>query len=194
MSAGRDLSPEEVRSLITELTRRLQDQGVDSDIRLVGGAAMIFYGSRRMTQDIDASYSHTEEVEAVARQMAAEHNLPENWLNDSARAFIPDGAQWTAVPSGPATVLVATDETLLAMKLAAERHKDILDLSVLAGRLGITDPERIVDIAFDLYGEDSIPLSGERDNYLIVAAEALRLNIGEPSDDPVRPASRRREE
>ncbi len=194
MSAGRDLSPEEVRSLITELTRRLQDQGVDSDIRLVGGAAMIFYGSRRMTQDIDASYSHTEEVEAVARQMAAEHNLPENWLNDSARAFIPDGAQWTAVPSGPATVLVATDETLLAMKLAAERGKDILDLSLLASRLGITDPERIVDIAFDLYGEDSIPLSGERDNYLIVAAEALRLNIGEPSDDPVRPASRRREE
>lgn len=94
-----------------------------------------------MTQDIDASYSHTEEVEAVARQMAAEHNLPENWLNDSARAFIPDGAQWTAVPSGPATVLVATDETLLAMKLAAERGKDILDLSLLASRLGITDPE-----------------------------------------------------
>ena len=88
--------------------------------------------------------------------MAAEHNLPENWLNDSARAFIPDGAQWTAVPSGPATVLVATDETLLAMKLAAERGKDILDLSLLASRLGITDPERIVDIAFDLYGEDSI--------------------------------------
>ena len=115
-------------------------------------------------------------------------------LNDSARAFIPDGAQWTAVPSGPATVLVATDETLLAMKLAAERGKDILDLSLLASRLGITDPERIVDIAFDLYGEDSIPLSGERDNYLIVAAEALRLNIGEPSDDPVRPASRRRGE
>ncbi|WP_431862447.1 DUF6036 family nucleotidyltransferase [Micrococcus terreus] len=180
--------------MITELTRRLQDQGVDSDIRLVDGAAMIFYGSRRMTQDIDASYSHTEEVEAVARQMAAEHNLPENWLNDSARAFIPDGAQWTDVPGGPATVLMATDETLLAMKLAAERHKDILDLSVLAGRLGITDPERIVDIAFDLYGEDSIPLSGERDDYLIVAAEALRLNIGEPSDDPAHPASRRREE
>lgn len=80
------------------------------------------------------------------------------------------------------------------MKLAAERGKDILDLSLLASRLGITDPERIVDIAFDLYGEDSIPLSGERDNYLIVAAEALRHNIGEPSDDPVRPASRRREE
>lgn len=75
--------------MITELTRRLQDQGVDSDIRLVDGAAMIFYGSRRMTQDIDASYSHTEEVEAVARQMAAEHNLPENWLNDSAPSIHP---------------------------------------------------------------------------------------------------------
>lgn len=59
------------------------------------------------------------------------------------------------------------------MKLAAERQKDIEDLGRIANALGITDPADLVRIAYQKYGEDSVPLSASRENYEIVAEEAI---------------------
>lgn len=59
------------------------------------------------------------------------------------------------------------------MRMAAERDVDIPDIGFLARKLNLTDPVRVVNAAFEKYGEGSIPLSGDRDDYLIVAEEAL---------------------
>lgn len=59
------------------------------------------------------------------------------------------------------------------MKLAAERQKDIEDLGRIANALGITDPTDLVRVAYEKYGEDSVPLSASRENYEIVTEEAI---------------------
>ncbi len=66
------------------------------------------------------------------------------------------------------------------MKLAAERDKDILDLGHLVNALRLSDSSELLELAYDKYGEDSIPLSQSKENYAIVAEEAIsaarRLN------------------
>lgn len=72
-----------------------------------------------------------------------------------------------------AAVMLADLPTLAAMKVAAERDKDIIDLGYLINALGISEPTELVDLAYEMYGEDSIPLSQGRLNYEIVAEEAI---------------------
>ncbi|PTT65953.1 hypothetical protein DBR22_11525 [Arthrobacter sp. HMWF013] len=67
----------------------------------------------------------------------------------------------------------ADTETLLAMKIAAERDKDTLDIARLLRRLNITNAAEAVDLAYDKYGDHSIPLAAGRENYLIVVDDAL---------------------
>jgi len=59
------------------------------------------------------------------------------------------------------------------MKLAAERDKGILDLGHLVNALGLSDANELLELAYDKYGEDSIPLSHSRENYAIVVEEAI---------------------
>ncbi len=135
----------------------------------------MFSGSRRRTTaDIDASYAPKSEVDRVAAKMAEDMSLPHEWLNDNAKAFIPDGARWVEVELGEGLdASIASDVTLLAMKVAAERDRDIPDIGYLAKKLGLDQPEDVVDVAFAQYCELSIPLSGDRENYITVAQEAL---------------------
>lgn len=192
MSGNRyELDLPKAEALLSELGRRLAKENINGDIRLVGGVAVMFSGSaRRTTSDVDASYAPKAEVERVAREMAEELGLPPDWLNDNARAFIPDGAQWVEVrlgePAEGISVSRASDDTLVAMKMAAERDGDIPDLAHLSRRLGLRDPEQLVEIAFVQYGHDSIPLSGDPDDYLIVAEEALSRasEAGDPDAGP----------
>lgn len=169
-----EFNAEEIRELLGELGRRLEAEGIAADIKLVGGAAIIFAGSdRRTTADIDASYAHPQDVNRIAAGMAVDYGLPDGWLNDNAAAHIPENAQWIEVQIGQVRLQRATDETLLAMKMAAERDRDIPDLGFLADKLGLDSPEKMVSTAFRMYGEMSLSLTAGRENYLIVAEEAL---------------------
>lgn len=170
-----ELSADQVRALLQELSRRLEAQGIRGDIRLVGGAALILQGiAARTTTDIDASYADKDAVEGIVTQMAGEYGLAGDWLNSNSAAFVPDGASWVDLESlGGLTVRAADTRTLLAMKIAAEREKDIPDIARLLNELGITDPEDAVDLAYEKYGEYSIPLAAGRENYLIVVEDAM---------------------
>jgi hypothetical protein len=59
------------------------------------------------------------------------------------------------------------------MKIAAERDKDTLDIARLLRRLNISNATDAVDLAYNKYGEHSIPLAAGRQNYLIVVDDAL---------------------
>jgi hypothetical protein len=54
------------------------------------------------------------------------------------------------------------------MKLAAGRDRDIPDIAVLCQALGIETADEAADIAFELYGSDSMQLSN-RDDVLLIA-------------------------
>jgi hypothetical protein len=65
------------------------------------------------------------------------------------------------------------------MKLAAGRAKDTGDLIALVRHLDLHDPERIVDIAFQVYGDDSVTLSDSRESVYYQAADLIRQAYSE---------------
>lgn len=172
---GGELTAAQIRALLHELGRRLQAAGAHGDVKLVGGAALILQGiGNRPTADIDASYADPHSIHAVVADMAADYDLAPDWLNTNASAFVPENATWVNIEQLDGLTIQAADtETLLAMKIAAERDKDTLDIARLLRRLNITNAAVAVDLAFDKYGEHSIPLAAGRENYLIVVDDAL---------------------
>ncbi|MFQ4149407.1 DUF6036 family nucleotidyltransferase [Arthrobacter sp. LAPM80] len=174
MSAG-ELTCDQILALLRELGNRLATRGIHSDIKLVGGAALVLQGiGNRPTADIDASYAETASVNSIVAEMATDYDLASDWLNSNASAFIPDNASWITLEElDGLTIQAADSETLLAMKIAAERDKDTLDIARLLRKLNITNAIDAVDVAFNKYGDHSIPLAASRENYLIVVDDAF---------------------
>lgn len=146
------LSRDDITALLHELASRLHDRGVSAGIRLVGGAALaIAYYDRRTTSDIDAVLTPVDPVLEVVAEIAAEQNLPADWLNNKALGYVPFVGlhDWVEVfRDGDVSVSVARAELLLAMKLAADRgRRDADDITALLDICGITS----VDQAQDLY-------------------------------------------
>lgn len=162
----RDFDAETVRELLEELAKRLRERGVVGTIRVAGGAAMLLHfpddPAVRVTRDIDALIEPRDEVEDVVAEMAEDLGLASGWLNAA-------GASWLRVEAKPSgeqvTVAIATPRELIAMKMAAARDKDFADLGILVRHLGITEPEDLVDIAYEVYGDDAVELPDGRESY-----------------------------
>lgn len=166
---------DDVVELLRELEARLGTRGITLDIQIVGGAALLLHGILdRATSDIDARYAPKDDVDEVAAGMEREYGLPPKWLNSNAAAFLPEEARWIAGPNGTSSAIQLADlPTLAAMKIAAERAKDIEDLGHIVLALGIEKASDLVQLAFEKYGEHSVALSAPSDNYEIVAEEAM---------------------
>ena len=169
------LDPAELRDLLQELVRRVEARGVTGAIRIVGGAALALRypddAEVRTTRDVDAVWEPRAEVGEVIAELAAERGLEADWIN-------PAAASWLRTdPPNPAEgqfeIVIATPEQLVAMKLAAGREQDLADLRILARHLGIDDAERLVDIAYDVYGDDSVELPDGRESYLVLARAVI---------------------
>jgi len=171
MSPSVELTHDEMRALLTELGARLHAAGVEATLYIVGGAAIAFeLDVRRVTADIDAVFHPETTVRAEVAAMANEKGLPQGWLNDNARAFVPGGDD-DAVPfTVPGmSVALASPRHLLAMKMAAARPgRDLDDLALLFDTLGLTTPEAAADVALAVYGEGSVVLP-ERDELVLTA-------------------------
>ena len=169
-----ELDTREVKRLLGELRSRLVAKGIPARIYVFGGSAMALQfpddDETRMTQDIDAAFQPSEPVREVIAEMAAELGLSPAWMNSDGMAWIPPRESSAPLE---AVVTIATVEELIAMKLAASREQDLHDLGILARKANITDPQRLVDIAFEAYGEDSVVLNEPRGDYLILAKQAL---------------------
>lgn len=170
-----ELDLQEITELLTELGRRLQAQGVEATVYIVGGAAIALqFDGRRVTKDVDAVFHPQATVRTEAERLASERGLPTGWLNDSAAAFVPGPSEdLDAIPfEAPGlTVSVASPRHLLAMKMAAFRPTDRPDLERLFEVLGITTPEQAADIAAEVYGDHhALPA---RDELLLVAEATL---------------------
>jgi len=193
MAPKRELGVGEVRELLIELGRRLQDKGVEAKIYIVGGAAIALeLDTRRVTADIDAVFHPSTTVLEVAASMADELDLPTNWLNNHAASFVPGddyGAPVLDVPG--VSVSVASPEHLLAMKMASFRPgTDLADLDFLFRHLGITTAEQAADMALAIYGEYSIVLPG-RDELLLSAQIILDMAPAKPPKRRPRPPQKR---
>jgi hypothetical protein len=168
-----ELDVGDIRALLAELGRRLQATGVQATIYIVGGAAIALeMDVRRVTADIDAIFHPDATVAALAAEMAADHGLRADWLNQSARAFIPGGDEGAIALDVPGVaVALASPEHLLAMKMAAFRPTDVPDLELLFRHLAITTAEQAADLVLFVYGDAAVMLPG-RDE-LVLSARAV---------------------
>jgi hypothetical protein len=142
--SGPLLDAVQIRQLLVDLGLRMDARGAQARLFLVGGAAMALSFSRdRVTRDLDGVFEPKAQVYEEAGLMAAEHGLPDGWLNDAVKGLLPDRQppiEGTASFSTKGLdVGVASPEYLFAMKAAAARQEtDGEDLRTLARLLGIT--------------------------------------------------------
>ena len=157
-----ELNIDRVSVLLAELGERLAGRGIEGEIYVVGGAAMMLAFDRtRLTRDIDAVGVPQEEIDAEVRAMAADHrDLDPDWLNARVLPMLPRGvdAGRLQVLGGPGlTVNVASPRWLLAMKArAAREERDLDDIWVLCQVLGLRTTDEIWAICDDVWGEGMI--------------------------------------
>lgn len=153
---------EKVIELLTELGARLCDRGIEGELYLVGGGAMLLgYNRNTVTKDLDAIYAPTEIIDQIADQMAEErsdYKLLPGWLNSQVLPLLPrmkDFRAWQALEVPGLSVQIASPEHLLAMKARASRSiRDFDDVAVLADVLKITDIKQVWEICENVWGFD----------------------------------------
>jgi hypothetical protein len=140
-----------LQALGEELTR----QDVRGQIFIVGGAAMaLAYSTRRVTKDIDAVFEPKSAIYTAAVKVAEDLALPEDWLNDAVKGFIPgpDDDPRPVPDIRGIEVTTASPRYLLAMKLMAMRFgEDDADIEVLLGECDIHTAQEALDLLNSIY-------------------------------------------
>lgn len=151
----RYFSQASIRSALEALGEELTRQGIHGQVFIVGGAAMaLAYSTRRVTRDIDAVFEPKSAIYIAAAKVADDLGLPEDWLNDAVKAFMP-GSDEHARPVPDIRgieVTTASPRYLLAMKLMAMRFgEDDEDIGVLLRECGLTDVEDAIALVKQMY-------------------------------------------
>ena len=155
------LTRETIEAALTLLDAELGRADQRASLHLVGGAVMcLVFKTRESTRDVDAWFEATSAVRAAARRVAEALDLPDDWLNDAAKAYIPRDAHFEAWRSFPnLEILVADTRTLFVMKCAAARtEEDAGDIRALAGALGLTTSHEALKLVAAYYPEDRLPV------------------------------------
>jgi hypothetical protein len=116
----------------------------------------LVHRARPATKDVDGWFTEPGVVRAAAREVAEELGLPEDWLNDAAKGYVPANAgyeTWQALEH--LTVSAADAPTLLAMKCAAARTaEDASDIEFLV-RLPSAE---VLGVVARYFPEDQLPV------------------------------------
>jgi predicted nucleotidyltransferase len=151
----------ELERAFTALGERLARRGVVADVFIVGGAAMaLAYDATRVTRDVDARFVPHGIVLEEARQVAHVLGLPPWWLNEQATAYISgkdDPGKRRVFDHPGLRVMAASPEHVFAMKALAARTRDIDDLRLLAGMIGIQTAEAALQVCAAFYPDEPIP-------------------------------------
>ena len=144
-----------ILSALKALGEELTNEGVRGQIFIVGGAAMaLAYSTRRVTKDIDAVFEPKSAIYTAAAKVAPGLGLPEDWLNDAVKAFMP-GPDEHARPIPDIhgiEVTTASPRYLLAMKLMAMRFgEDDEDIEILLRECGIRGVQEALDLLGQIY-------------------------------------------
>ena len=105
-----------------------QAEGITLELSLYGGAVFtLVYGSREATRDVDGLIRPEAEGRRLARRVAKEQALPDDWLSSDVAQFLADREEKRRVLQGefgPALRVTApTAAYLLALKLKASRPR-----------------------------------------------------------------------
>ena len=156
------LTTEQILDLFEQLNIELAKSGTRGDVFVVGGAVMaVAYDARPSTRDVDAIFHPSSEVRAAAIRVAeANDNVPNDWLNDGVKEFLPgDDKGETSViyDNEHLTVRAASAEYLLATKLLASRvSRDEDDILFLCDLCDLHTVDEGLDLIQRFYGRRPI--------------------------------------
>ncbi len=152
------LTREQILVALEQLDRELGAQGVRAELYLA--VMCLSLAARPSTKDVDGWFTEPVAVRAAAARVAADLQLPDDWLNDAAKGFVPQGAvfeRWRALPH--LDIALAEPETLLAMKCAAARSlEDADDIRTLARHLGLSTAEDVLAVALRFFPPERLPV------------------------------------
>ena len=117
------LTVRKINELLRLLNDRLTAEDVIGEVYMVGGAVMtLAFGARPSTNDVDAVFAPKEIVRRLARDIARDAGVDENWLNDAVKGFLGDRAEFSKwLELSHLRVFIPVPEYLLAMKCIAFR-------------------------------------------------------------------------
>lgn len=151
-SLGRD----DLHLLLEQISQDLAARGIRGDLFIVGGAAMaLAYSTRRFTRDVDGVFEPKAEIYAAARRVAAQHDLPGDWLNDAVKGMLPgtDPNARDVVSLPGLRVSVGSPQYLLALKVNAARvDRDADDIRHLASLCGADTAAEVLAITERVMG------------------------------------------
>ena len=151
----RHFTKAKILSALEALGEELTRQGVRGQIFIVGGAAMaLAYSTRRVTKDIDAVFEPKSAIYVAATKVAKDLGLPEDWLNDAVKGFMPGSDEHPRpVPDVRGIeVTTASPRYLLAMKLMAMRFgEDDEDIEILIRECDLRNAEDVLDLLKHMY-------------------------------------------
>jgi hypothetical protein len=155
------LSQQQITAALTRLGELAIDSGDIVELILLGGGLMVLlFGERDSTRDLDVlivGSAESAKVREFAGVVAAEHDWPNDWLNDAAKGYLVGLSEGPVVFSAPGIIVRRPAfAQLLAMKLSAWRDE-----------LDITDARRLLR---ELAGEKEI-IWQEISPYLIPGSE-----------------------
>jgi hypothetical protein len=151
----------ELERAFTALGERLARRGVVADVFIVGGAAMaLAYDATRVTRDVDATFVPHGIVLKEAQLVADDLGLPRWWLNEQATVYISgkdDPGKRRVFDHPGLRVMAASPDHVFAMKALAARTRDIDDLRLLAGILGVESTGTALQICANFYPDEPVP-------------------------------------
>jgi hypothetical protein len=130
------LSKREIDAGLRRLGELAVARGIELDLVVVGGAAMVLgFSAREATKDVDVVIRAP--AAAIVRQLAGdladELGWPTDWLNDAAKGFVGQPSSGPILLEAPGIVARSVSvEHLLALKLGAWR--DDVDIEQLPTR------------------------------------------------------------
>ena len=145
----------------TALGERLVQRGVVADVFVVGGAAMaLAYDASRVTRDVDSLFVPHGVVLEEARNVARDLGLPAWWLNEQVSVYISgkdDPGKRRVFDHPGLRVTAASPRHVFAMKALAARTRDIDDLRLLAGIIGVESAETALQICAEFFPSEEVP-------------------------------------
>lgn len=158
------LTRDQIEQALRRLDAQLGVDGVHAEVLLVGGAVMcLVHEARAATKDVDAWFRPAQEVRRAARVVAGDLGLPEDWLNDAAKTFVPPNAGFeTYRELDNLTISAADARTLLAMKCAAARTEaDVEDIRFLARLLGLRTSQEVLAVVLEYFRPEQLPVRSQ---------------------------------
>ena len=149
------MTKNQIMAAFKKLNAELKGDGSKAEICIVGGAVMcLVFNAREQTKDVDAIFHPKSKVYQLAKRVAEEQGLPDDWLNDSAKAYINNKIEQVEVLNlSNLKIFAPSARYMLAMKCLAARvgTNDETDIEFLIKHLKLKTVQDVITIVATFY-------------------------------------------